>query len=175
MKTIKRYWAALDDASHKAIKKAAFLGPLLGLALLAVYLILFYKELFQGTLGDDAALKLVLLPLLIIAAAALSLYSCVLIFRAHKAIKKNLFAHPENAPRTSNTWTHADGLILALALIGITSIPASILGFAMNIVFKSTVFYEPNSAVSLLAWPIIGLALAPVAAKRSIPLPPDNI
>lgn len=94
---------------------------------------------------------------------------------SHKAIKKNLFAHPGNAPRTSNTWAHTDGLILALALTGITSIPASILGFAMNIVFKSMIFYEPSSAVNLLALPIIGLGLAPVAAKRSIPLPPDNI
>lgn len=171
MTIIKRYWNALDEASRKALKKAAFLALGMGLALLLVMFLVYFDVFFLGTMGDAAPTQFALMPAFMLGAIAIAIYSYVLAYRAHRAIKENLFAHPTPGLRTRETWTHADGFLLALALIGITSIPSAAAGLIMDFFLSSSPLYEPNSPASALFWPIVGLVLAPIAAKRYIPLP----
>lgn len=170
MTIIKRYWNALDEASRKALKKAALLVLGMGLALLLVMFLVYFDVFFLGTMGDAAPTQFALMPAFMLGAIAIAIYGYVLVYRAHKAIKENLFAHPTPGSRTRETWTHADGFLLALALIGIVSIPSAVAGLIMDF-FLSSPPYEPNSPASALFWPIVGLVLAPIAAKRYIPLP----
>lgn len=174
MGIFKRYWKAMDEASRKGIKKAAFTALAMNLALLTAYFIVYFDVLFLEKTGDSAALQLALWPAFILGIAAIAIYQCVLVFRAHKAIKENLFAHPAPGFRTRETWTHVDGLILALALIGLTSIPSVLAGFVIDGLMIPSPTYEPTFSLSSLIQPIIGLALAPVAAKRYIPLPASD-
>ncbi len=168
---IKRYWNALDEASRKALKKAVFLALGMGLALLLVMFLVYFDVFFLGTMGDAAPTQFALMPAFMFGAIAIAIYGYVLVYRAHKAIKENLFAHPTPGSRTRETWTHADGFLLALALIGIVSIPSAVAGLIMDFFLSSSPLYEPNSPASALFWPIVGLVLAPIAAKRYIPLP----
>lgn len=48
------------------------------------------------------------------------IYSYFLIYKAHKAIKENLFAHPADGRPTPETWSRKDGVILALAFALLT-------------------------------------------------------
>ena len=174
MDIFKRYWEAMDETSRKAIKKATFTALAMNLALLTAYLIVYFDVLFLGKTGDSAALQLALWPAFMLGIAAIAIYQCVLVFRAHKAIKENLFAHPAPGFRARETWTHVDGLILALALIGLTSIPSVLAGFVIDGPMIPSPAYEPTFSLSSLIQPIIGLVLAPVAAKRYIPLPASD-
>ena len=169
MDVIKRYWKALDTASHKAIKKAAFTALAMNLVLMAAYFIVYFDVLFLGRIGDSAALQLALWPAFMVGIGAIAVYGVVLVFRAHKAIKENLFAHPAPGFRTRESWTHVDGAILLFALLGLTSIPDTIAGFALDLLLGSYPFYESSTAPGALLWTAICLIFVPIAAKRYIP------
>lgn len=173
MNAINRYWNALDDASRKAVKKASFAGLILGIVLIAAMLVVYFDVLFLGTMGDSAPTQFALLPAFFVAAIAIAIYQYVLVYRAHKAIKANLFAHPAPGRRTPETWSGTDGLILALALMGVTCIPSAIAGVATDLILMAFGHAQNASLLSNFLWPIVGLLLAPIAAKRSIPLPPE--
>lgn len=173
MDMAKRYWNALDSTSRRAVKKASFAGLALGLALMAAMFIVYFDVLFLGTVGDSAALQFALTPAFFVAAIVLGIYQYVLVYRAHKAIKANLFAHPGPGRRTPATWTGMDGLILALALIGITCIPSAIAGVFTDLVLTALGHAPNSSLLSNFFWPVVGLLLMPTAAKRSIPLPSE--
>lgn len=173
MDALKRYWNALDDTSRKAVKKASFAGLALGVVLIAAMLIVYFDMLFLGTVGDFAPTRFALLPAFFIAAIAIGIYQYVLVYRAHKAIKANLFSHPTPGRRTPETWTGTDGLVLALALMGITCIPSAIAGVTTDLVLMAFGHAQNASLLSNFLWPIVGLLLTPIAAKRSIPLPPE--
>lgn len=150
MTIIKRYWNALDEASRKALKKAAFLALGMGLALLLVMFLVYFDVFFLGTMGDAAPTQLALMPAFMLGAIAIAIYGYVLVYRAHKAIKENLFAHPTPGSRARETWTHADGFLLALALIGIVSTPSAAAGLILDFFLSSSPLYEPNSLASTL-------------------------
>lgn len=173
MDVVKRYWNALDDASRRAIKKASFAGLALGLVLIAAMCIVYFDVMFLGTMSDFAATQFALLPAFFVAAIAVCIYAYVLVYRAHKAIKANLFAHPAPGRRTPSTWTGMDGLILAIALIGITCIPSAIAGVVTDLILMAFGHAQNASLMSNFFWPAVGLLLTPIAAKRSIPLPPQ--
>lgn len=95
------------------------------------------------------------------------IYSYFLIYKTHKAIKENLFAHPADGRPTPETWSRKDGVILALALLGVVSIPGAVIGLVAMAALP--IDLEPSNFTPLI-WPIIGLALGPYAAKRFIPV-----
>lgn len=167
MNAIKRYWTALDQASRRALKRA-FIIPLI----IGTVLIIAAAALYMETVGDtetsaDLARKFGMLQALMAATVIAGIYSYFLIYKAHKAIKENLFAHPADGRPTPETWNRKDGAILALALLGIVSVPGAVVGLAAMIALP--VDLGPSNFTPLI-WPIIGLVLGPYAAKRYIPV-----
>ena len=108
-----------------------------------------------------------MLQALMAATVIAGIYSYFLIYKAHKAIKENLFAHPADGRPTPETWSRKDGVILALALLGVVSIPCAVVGLVAMAALP--IDLEPSNFTPLI-WPIIGLALGPYAAKRFIPV-----
>ena len=82
MDVVKRYWNALDDASHSAIRKASFAGLALGLVLIAAMCFVYFDVVFLGTISDLAATQFALLPAFFVAAIAVCTYVYVLVYRA---------------------------------------------------------------------------------------------
>lgn len=76
---------------------------------------------------------------------------------SRKAVKKASFA----------------GLILGIVLVGITCIPSAIADVATDLILMAFGHAQNASLLSNFLWPIVGLILIPVAAKRSIPLPTE--
>lgn len=93
MDAIKRYWTALDQASRRALRRA-FIIPLV----IGTVLIIAAAALYMATVGNietsaDLAREFGMLQALMAATVIAGIYSYFLIYKAHKAIKENLFAH----------------------------------------------------------------------------------
>lgn len=167
MGAIKRYWTALDQASRRALKRAFIIPLIIGAILLAAIIALYMAMMTDSAISADHARYFGMLQTLMAATVIAGIYSYFLIYRAHKAIKENLFAHPADGRPAPETWSRKDGAILALALLGTTSIPGTVIGLVSTLALP--VDLGPSSFTPLI-WPIIGLALGPYAAKRYIPV-----
>ncbi len=138
MDAIKRYWTALDQASRRALRRA-FIIPLV----IGTVLIIAAAALYMATVGNietsaDLAREFGMLQALMAATVIAGIYSYFLVYKAHKAIKENLFAHPADGRPTPETWNRKDGVILALALLGVVSIPGAVVGLVAMAACPST-------------------------------------
>ncbi len=167
MDAIKRYWTALDQTSRHALRRAFIIPLVIGTVMIVAAAALYMATVDDIETSADLAREFGMLQALMAATVIAGIYSYFLIYKAHKAIKENLFAHPADGRPTPETWSRKDGVILALALLGVVSIPGAVAGLVAMAALP--IDLEPSSFTPLI-WPIIGLALGPYAAKRFIPV-----
>lgn len=171
MDAIKRYWTSLDQAARRALKRALIVPFIIGAVLLAATLAIYYAVVVTPpSAADDHTSYFGMLQAVMAALVLTAIYTYFLVYKAHAAIKENLFAHPADGYPTRETWSRTDGFILAIALLGITSLPEIAFGVFTAMVIPME--FELSSLSGLL-WPVIGLILGPYAAKRYIPLRQD--
>lgn len=167
MDTLKRYWNALGDDARKPLKRVVILNIVLSVLVSLVTILLFGDLIFGGHINGDTFLqRWTIMGFLLLTSLAFLIYSYYLIYRAHKAIKALLFSKPAPGRKTPETWTGGDGFFLAVSLFGVTSIPQLPMLLLLGILLPNVT----PIGISDFLWPAIGIFLAPVAAKRYIPL-----
>ena len=93
MDAIKRYWTALDQASRRALRRAFIIPLVIGAVLIIAAAALCMATVDGIETSADLARELGMLQALMAATVIAGIYSYFLVYKAHKAIKENLFAH----------------------------------------------------------------------------------
>ncbi|MDM8301207.1 hypothetical protein [Collinsella tanakaei] len=167
MDTIKRYWHALGDAPRKAIIKCFRVELIFTVV---CYVMLAAVWLWMRSLeGAEPGLWVLdafgYIGVLFIFLLVYVVYSYVLIFRAHRAIKTWLFELNAPGYPTADTWSRKDGWLLGCALIGGIGLPFNIASLPGLSIMDSF-----TTLPGTMLWIVLGIVLPPFAARRFIPL-----
>lgn len=100
MVAIKRYWTALDQASRRALRRAFIIPLVIGTVLIVAAAALCMATVDDIETSAELAREFGMLQALMAATVIAGIYSYFLIYKAHKAIKENLFAHPADGRPT---------------------------------------------------------------------------
>lgn len=158
---LKQAWAVTSPDTRFKIKRMMIVN---GVGMSA-FIVLNLVSILLFPTSPELLIFLAMGGNLFIGGALVILYYWTVV-QVHRAIKADYFARafPGDANAEQSHWTHGQGFLLALALLGLGAFIPNVIGIVLSVLTGTLDF----SQIGTVVWIVIALVTVPVCCRRYV-------